>query len=360
MNINQLLSLEKSERMSSMNGLLSDSSSISQSYFNLYTRSKELNAGISNQITFDFLNSSYYSNANSSTGLLKSTNQLGLSSHLIENFLLKNTISNSLMKNGQTSLPADFTYGLSMTNGETKQSDKNLNETKLTTCYSNGNHRMNTVKDSSLSWSNQSVNCLNNNNLVRSKNEAYKTEMDRPTSQNSLNCSVSSVETGGDYSDELITNNKRLNEFSEQRSSIRTYFNSKEIDFNDKNDSEEDRSDGRLELNNNKNLKRPPSYDQMRLIGLSGLNETIFTEYQDWAQRTYGDSAKTKTVTRKKYERIVKILNGQEPNNVENSKFRFWVKSKGFRLGTYDNDQLATNDPLQNVLYVPCIKSSVS
>lgn len=73
---------------------------------------------------------------------------------------------------------------------------------------------------------------------------------------------------------------------------------------------------------------------------------------------TYGDLAKTKTVTRKKYERIVKILNGQEPNNVENSKFRFWVKSKGFRLGPTEDGQFGFDD--QDILYVPCIKSTVS
>ena len=95
-------------------------------------------------------------------------------------------------------------------------------------------------------------------------------------------------------------------------------------------------------------------------LQLDALNESVVTEYCSWAQRTYGDSAKTKTVTRKKYERIVRILNGEEPNNVENSKFRFWVKSKGFRLGALSDDQLPAADAFQDVLYVPCIKSTVS
>lgn len=90
------------------------------------------------------------------------------------------------------------------------------------------------------------------------------------------------------------------------------------------------------------------------------LNQSVVAEYQDWATRTYGDSAKTKTVTQKKYQRIVRILNGEEPNNVENSKFRFWVKSKGFRLGALSDDQLPAGDAFPDVLYVPCIKSAVS
>ena len=59
----------------------------------------------------------------------------------------------------------------------------------------------------------------------------------------------------------------------------------------------------------------------------------MFETFQTWALSNYGDSGKTKTVTRKKYKRIVKILNGEEPPTAENSKFRFWVKAKGFRLG---------------------------
>lgn len=51
--------------------------------------------------------------------------------------------------------------------------------------------------------------------------------------------------------------------------------------------------------------------------------------FEFWVQNTYGDSAKTKTITKKKYNRIVKTLLGQEINNAETSKFRFWSKSKG-------------------------------
>ncbi|XP_036060732.1 nucleolar protein 4 isoform X6 [Onychomys torridus] len=59
----------------------------------------------------------------------------------------------------------------------------------------------------------------------------------------------------------------------------------------------------------------------------------MYRQFQDWCLRTYGDSGKTKTVTRKKYERIVQLLNGSESSSTDNAKFKFWVKSKGFQLG---------------------------
>lgn len=73
---------------------------------------------------------------------------------------------------------------------------------------------------------------------------------------------------------------------------------------------------------------------------------------QEWALKTYGDSAKTKTVTHKKYSRIVKILRGEESSSMENSKFRFWVKAKGFRL------ELTDGDASSGILYVPASKST--
>jgi hypothetical protein len=116
---------------------------------------------------------------------------------------------------------------------------------------------------------------------------------------------------------------------------------------------------------------------------LNEFNKQVFKEYQEWALRTYGDAAKTKTVTKKKYERIVNILNGQESQCLENSKFRFWVKSKGFRLcrreptaelsvsgsgdvtsGEINNNRITDEEPdcrdfEEEVLYVPCPKASV-
>ncbi|RXM92267.1 Nucleolar protein 4 [Acipenser ruthenus] len=67
----------------------------------------------------------------------------------------------------------------------------------------------------------------------------------------------------------------------------------------------------------------------------------MFREFQEWCLRTYGDSGKTKTVTRRKYNKILQtLLQGEESgdsgfieNNHVNAKFKFWVKSKGFQVG---------------------------
>ncbi|XP_069127515.1 nucleolar protein 4-like isoform X3 [Argopecten irradians] len=78
----------------------------------------------------------------------------------------------------------------------------------------------------------------------------------------------------------------------------------------------------------------------------------MFQTFQSWALQNYGDSGKTKTVTEKKYNRIVRILTGEEPSSAENSKFRFWVKAKGFRLGPFDGlDKI--HGLTETLLYVP-------
>ncbi|XP_074641379.1 nucleolar protein 4-like [Tubulanus polymorphus] len=79
----------------------------------------------------------------------------------------------------------------------------------------------------------------------------------------------------------------------------------------------------------------------------------MYNIFQAWALKNYGDSGKTKTVTRKKYNRIVKTLSGEEHNSADNSKFRFWVKAKGFRIGPPEGHELDDDDPLTKVLYVP-------
>lgn len=76
--------------------------------------------------------------------------------------------------------------------------------------------------------------------------------------------------------------------------------------------------------------------------------QEMFETFQTWALQNYGDSGKTKTVTRKKHDRIVKILTGEEPSTADNSKFRFWVKAKGFRLGPSLN-----KDGCERTIYVP-------
>ncbi|XP_078253463.1 nucleolar protein 4-like isoform X1 [Rhinoraja longicauda] len=76
----------------------------------------------------------------------------------------------------------------------------------------------------------------------------------------------------------------------------------------------------------------------------------LYRQFQEWCLKTYGDSGKTKTVTRKKYDRIVQFLSGVEPSSADNAKFKFWVKSKGFQLGSSE-EMKAGGGKL--VLYVP-------
>ncbi|XP_072387673.1 nucleolar protein 4 isoform X2 [Diabrotica undecimpunctata] len=61
--------------------------------------------------------------------------------------------------------------------------------------------------------------------------------------------------------------------------------------------------------------------------------EDMLANYQPWVIQTYGDLAKTKTITLKKYARILRTLRGEEIVSADNSKFRFWVKAKGFCVG---------------------------
>ncbi|XP_065171559.1 nucleolar protein 4-like [Atheta coriaria] len=61
--------------------------------------------------------------------------------------------------------------------------------------------------------------------------------------------------------------------------------------------------------------------------------DEMFAAYQPWVIQTYGDLAKTKTITLKKYARILRTLRGDEIISADNSKFRFWVKAKGFHIG---------------------------
>ncbi|EDV58588.1 uncharacterized protein Dere_GG23912, isoform A [Drosophila erecta] len=58
--------------------------------------------------------------------------------------------------------------------------------------------------------------------------------------------------------------------------------------------------------------------------------EIIYELFQPWALSTYGDQAKTKTITLRKKARILKALEGKEHSRPDSSKFRFWVKTKGF------------------------------
>ncbi|XP_026728138.1 nucleolar protein 4 isoform X2 [Trichoplusia ni] len=83
------------------------------------------------------------------------------------------------------------------------------------------------------------------------------------------------------------------------------------------------KSDKKNEQNNNKRPKVQSGDPKLDL----------FSTYQPWVIQTYGDLAKTKTVTLKKYARILRTLRGEECNSSDSSKFRFWVKAKGFHVG---------------------------
>lgn len=72
-----------------------------------------------------------------------------------------------------------------------------------------------------------------------------------------------------------------------------------------------------------------------------------YEAFQTWALKTYGDSAKTKTVTRRKYNQILKILNGKEKMC---AKLRHWVKAKGFQIRPL-HEHGVTNS--EQDLYVP-------
>nr|XP_033485103.1 nucleolar protein 4-like [Epinephelus lanceolatus] len=97
------------------------------------------------------------------------------------------------------------------------------------------------------------------------------------------------------------------------------------------------------------------------------LEAEMFSEFQDWCLRTYGDSGKTKTVTRRKYNKIMQtLLQNDESDGVYidnshiNAKFKFWVKSKGFQVGTNVlGEHNKKGAPGKPVLYVP-VKSTCS
>nr|SVE84847.1 EOG090X05H5 [Daphnia pulex] len=67
---------------------------------------------------------------------------------------------------------------------------------------------------------------------------------------------------------------------------------------------------------------------------------------------TYGDAAKTKTISRRKSERIARILRGEDRSNgADSSKFRFWVRAKGFRLGATagNSDSSSSSSPSSSI-----------
>ncbi|XP_017772532.1 PREDICTED: nucleolar protein 4-like isoform X2 [Nicrophorus vespilloides] len=80
--------------------------------------------------------------------------------------------------------------------------------------------------------------------------------------------------------------------------------------------------------------KCPEQNNNVKRAHLSVVDSKVdmFASYQPWVIQTYGDLAKTKTVTLKKYARILRTLRFEEVASADNSKFRFWVKAKGFHM----------------------------
>lgn len=102
--------------------------------------------------------------------------------------------------------------------------------------------------------------------------------------------------------------------------------------------------------------------------GGDGIVAEMFGQFQDWCLRTYGDSGKTKTVTRRKYNKILQTLLPVDQQNSTgvflrdqsatiSARFKFWVRSKGFQVGASQESRHGSADP--PVLYVPA-KNTVS
>ncbi|XP_055849203.1 uncharacterized protein LOC129914146 isoform X1 [Episyrphus balteatus] len=91
---------------------------------------------------------------------------------------------------------------------------------------------------------------------------------------------------------------------------------------------------GKLEKDNMEMMATTSASDQMhpecKKLKLFAEKEQMFEQFQPWALKTYGDQAKTKTITLRKKARILKALEGKEHSRPDSSKFRFWVKSKAF------------------------------
>ena len=102
--------------------------------------------------------------------------------------------------------------------------------------------------------------------------------------------------------------------------------------------------------------------------------EQMFDKFQPWVLSTYGDSAKTKTITLKKAFRIQALLRcgekdgggGTEPAGSEAAKFRLWVKSKGLQLAQPEKEVgeekecMMSEDVEEPVLYLPTGTDKVS
>ena len=82
----------------------------------------------------------------------------------------------------------------------------------------------------------------------------------------------------------------------------------------------------------------------------SAANGPDIQLFDNWVRKNYGGNSRTKTITREKYMKICALLRGEQTNS--NAKFRFWVRSKGFRLLRHDRNTEEIADDLNGQLYV--------
>lgn len=69
--------------------------------------------------------------------------------------------------------------------------------------------------------------------------------------------------------------------------------------------------------------------------------------YAEWIQRQYGGpGCRAKIVGRPKYDQIVRAVRGELRRAAYSSKFRFWVRAKGFRMGKPVSDAINDVDSL--------------
>ncbi|CAG9802929.1 unnamed protein product [Chironomus riparius] len=97
--------------------------------------------------------------------------------------------------------------------------------------------------------------------------------------------------------------------------------------------------------------------------GQDNNKSKMYQIYQPWVLHTYGDQSKSKTITLKKQSRIVSTLKGLEMNRPDSSKFRFWVKSKGFISELPKDFKETKKSQVEEdgcLLFIPCKPDSSS
>ena len=123
-------------------------------------------------------------------------------------------------------------------------------------------------------------------------------------------------------------------------------------------------------------------------LTMEEAKELMLSQYIPWVNSTYGDTAKTKTITKKKYSRIIALLrfnaeqkdtkgavsinSTNDPSSTtaltvgggnggsELAKFKLWVKSKGFHLGPPEGHPDFGSPDTGNILYLPTGTDKVS